>query len=63
MEENKELETTTEEQVSVTPAANNGREKKAYFSVAYSLALRPQLLIVGRYLYRFSDPQHHDHEG
>lgn len=41
MEENKELETTTEEQASVTPAANNG-EKKAYFSVALSLALRPR---------------------
>ena len=30
MEENKELETTTEEQASVTPAANNG-EKKGLF--------------------------------
>lgn len=28
MEENKELETTTEEQASVTPAANDGREKR-----------------------------------
>lgn len=41
MEENKELETTTEEQASVTPAAMMAR-KKAYFSVALSLALRPR---------------------
>ena len=42
MEENKELETTTEEQASVTPAAKNEMRKKAYFSVALSLALRPR---------------------
>ncbi len=40
MEENKELETTTEEQASVTPAANEG--EKRLISVALSLALRPR---------------------
>lgn len=62
MEENKELETTTEEQVSVTPAANNG-EKKGLFLSGLIVGFAATLLIVGRYLYRFSDPQHHDHEG
>ena len=32
MEENKELETTTEEQASVTPAANNGEKKGLFLS-------------------------------
>ena len=59
MEENKELETTTEEQASVTPAANNG-EKKGLFLSGLIVGFAATLLIVGG---SFSDPQHHDHEG
>ena len=62
MEENKELETTTEEQASVTPAANNG-EKKWLISQWPYRWLCGHVADRGRYLYRFSDPQHHDHEG
>lgn len=61
MEENKELETTTEEQASVTPAAMMARKRLIsqwpYRWLCGHVADR------GRYLYRFSDPQHHDHEG
>ena len=46
MEENKELETTTEEQASVTPAANNG-EKKGLFLSGLIVGFAATLLIVG----------------
>ena len=46
MEENKELETTTEEQASVTQAANNG-EKKGLFLSGLIVGFAATLLIVG----------------
>ena len=46
MEENKELETTTEEQASVTPAANDG-EKKGLFLSGLIVGFAATLLIVG----------------
>ena len=46
MEENKELENTTEEQASVTPAANNG-EKKGLFLSGFIVGFAATLLIVG----------------
>ena len=46
MEENKGLETTTEEQASVTPAANNG-EKKGLFLSGLIVGFAATLLIVG----------------
>ena len=46
MEENKELETTTEEQASVTPAANNV-EKKGLFLSGLIVGFAATLLIVG----------------
>ena len=46
MEEKKELETTTEEQASVTPAANDG-EKKGLFLSGLIVGFAATLLIVG----------------
>ena len=37
MEENKELETATEEQASVTPAANDGEKKGLFERMAFGL--------------------------
>ena len=56
MEENKELETTTEEQASVTPAANDGEKKGLFLCLVNGQVddfICRHVLMIGRRL-----PQH-----